>query len=109
LYSFEFLYSIGDQYAIMKSNYRGEQLIILAYCFAFFFCIRLPLEKVCEDHDSIINIRNNEQSEILMSLEDYNALEETAYLLKSPTTARSIPAEDSRRYNQRAKIASSRQ
>jgi len=48
------------------------------------------MEKVCEDHDSIIITRNKEQSVVLMSLEDYNALEETAYLLKSPNNARRL-------------------
>jgi len=48
------------------------------------------MEKVCDDHDSIIITRNKEQSVVLMSLEDYNALEETAYLLKSPNNARRL-------------------
>jgi len=48
------------------------------------------MEKVCEDHDSVIITRNKVQSVVLMSLEDYNALEETAYLLKSPNNARRL-------------------
>jgi antitoxin YefM len=48
------------------------------------------MEKVCNDHDTVIITRNKEQSVVLMSLEDYNALEETAYLLKSPTNAKRL-------------------
>ena len=48
------------------------------------------MEKVCDDHDAIIITRNKEQSVVLMSLEDYNALEETAYLLKSPANAKRL-------------------
>lgn len=48
------------------------------------------MEKVCNDHDAIIITRNKEQSVVLMSLEDYNALEETAYLLKSPANAKRL-------------------
>ena len=46
------------------------------------------MEKVCDDHDAIIIARNKEQSVVLMSLEGNNALEETAYLLKSPVNAK---------------------
>lgn len=48
------------------------------------------MEKVCDDHEAIIITRNREQSVVLMSLEDYNALEETAYLLKSPANAKRL-------------------
>ena len=48
------------------------------------------MEKICDNHDPVIITRNKEQSVVLMSLEDYNALEETAYLLKSPANARRL-------------------
>jgi antitoxin YefM len=48
------------------------------------------MEKVCEDHDPVIITRRNENSVVMMSLEDYQALEETAYLLRSPKSARRL-------------------
>ena len=48
------------------------------------------MEKVCEDHDPVIITRRNENSVVMMSLEDYQALEETAYLLRSPQNARRL-------------------
>ncbi len=48
------------------------------------------MEKVCEDHDPVIITRRNEGSVVMMSLEDYQALEETAYLLRSPKNARRL-------------------
>jgi antitoxin YefM len=48
------------------------------------------MEKVCEDHDPVIITRRNENSVVLMSLEDFQALEETAYLLRSPKNARRL-------------------
>jgi antitoxin YefM len=48
------------------------------------------MERVCDDHDAIIITRNKEQSVVLMSLEDYSSLEETAYLLRSPTNAKRL-------------------
>ena len=45
------------------------------------------MKKVCDDHDPIIVTRKNNEAVILMSLEDYEALNETAYLLQSPKNA----------------------
>ena len=45
------------------------------------------MTQVCEDHAPIIITRGNDQSVVMMSLEDYTALEETAYLLRSPKNA----------------------
>lgn len=48
------------------------------------------MDRVCEDHDPIIITRNGEQSVVMMSLEDFTALEETAYLLRGPRNARRL-------------------
>lgn len=48
------------------------------------------MEKVCEDRSPIIVTRKSSNSVVIMSLEDYEALEETAYLLRSPKNARRL-------------------
>lgn len=48
------------------------------------------MDKVCNDHDAVIITRKGEQSVVMISLEDYQALEETAYLLRSPKNARRL-------------------
>lgn len=48
------------------------------------------MDKVCEDHAPIIITRNRDQAVVMMSLQDYEALEETAYLLKNPKNAKRI-------------------
>ena len=48
------------------------------------------LDKVCDDHDPIIITRRNQRSVVLISLEDYQALEETVYLLRSRKNARRL-------------------
>jgi len=48
------------------------------------------MEKVCDDHAPVIITRQNQRSVVLISLEDYQALEETAYLLRSPKNARRL-------------------
>ncbi len=48
------------------------------------------MERVCDDHEPLIITRNGEPSVVMLSLEDYRALEETAYLLRSPANARRL-------------------
>lgn len=45
------------------------------------------MDKVCNDHVPVIITRKNAQPVIMMSLDDYNAMMETAYLLRSPQNA----------------------
>ena len=48
------------------------------------------MEKVCKDHAPMIVTRKSSESVVIMSLEDYEALAETAYLLRSPKNARRL-------------------
>ena len=48
------------------------------------------MAKVCDDHSPVIITRKTAQPVVMMSLEDFEALEETAYLLRSPKNARRL-------------------
>lgn len=48
------------------------------------------MERVCDDHEPLIITRNGEPSVVMLSLDDYKALEETAHLLRSPANARRL-------------------
>ena len=48
------------------------------------------MEKVCNDHHPVIITRKRESPVVMMSLEDYQAMEETTYLLRSPANARDL-------------------
>jgi antitoxin YefM len=48
------------------------------------------MDKVCLNHDPVIITRNRDQAVVMMSLEDYSSLEETAYLMRSPANARRL-------------------
>ena len=50
------------------------------------------MEKVCRDHNPVIVTRKASGSVVIMSLEDYESLEETAHLLRSPENARRLMA-----------------
>lgn len=48
------------------------------------------MEQVCNDHAPVIITRKTQPSVVMMSLEDYQAMEETTYLLRSPENARQL-------------------
>jgi antitoxin YefM len=48
------------------------------------------MDKVCSEHAPVVITRNRDQSVVMLSLEDYEALEETAYLLRSPANAKRL-------------------
>ncbi len=48
------------------------------------------MDSVCADHTPVIITRNRDQSVVMLSLEDYESLEETAYLLRSHANARRL-------------------
>lgn len=41
------------------------------------------MDQVCEDHDPLIITRKNNQNVVLLSLDDYNSILETQYLLST--------------------------
>jgi antitoxin YefM len=48
------------------------------------------MDRVCDDHEPIIITRNSQQAVVMMSLDDFKALEETSYLLRCPKNARRL-------------------
>jgi antitoxin YefM len=48
------------------------------------------MDRVCADHTPIIITRNRDQSVVMLSLEDYEALEETAHLTRNPANAKRL-------------------
>ena len=48
------------------------------------------MDSVCNDRDPVIITRNREQSVVMLSLEDFEALQETAYLMRSPANAKRL-------------------
>lgn len=48
------------------------------------------MERVCDNHEPVIITRKKSRSVVMMSLDDYNAIEETGYLLRSPVNAQNL-------------------
>jgi len=48
------------------------------------------MDRVCEDHTPVIVTRKASSSVVMISLDDYESLEETSYLLRSPKSARRL-------------------
>ena len=45
------------------------------------------MNRVCDHHEPVIITRQKSPSVVMMALEDYNSIMETAYLLRSPANA----------------------
>lgn len=48
------------------------------------------MDRVCQDHEPLIITRNGQQAVVMLSMEDYQSLEETAFLLRSPQNAKRL-------------------
>jgi antitoxin YefM len=48
------------------------------------------MDRVSENHEPVIITRKNRSNLVLLSYEDYSAIEETAYLLRSPKNAQRL-------------------
>jgi antitoxin YefM len=48
------------------------------------------IDSVCENHEPVIITKKNDRSVVMLSLEDFQALEETSYLLRNPKNARRL-------------------
>ncbi len=58
--------------------------------------LKSVLDKVCDDRAPLIVERNRGGDVVLVSRDDYDSLQETAYLLRSPANARRLLAAASR-------------
>jgi len=50
------------------------------------------MERVCRDHAPVVISRKAKSKVVMISLEDYESMEETDYLLRSPANARRLRA-----------------
>src|SRR5436309_4390532 len=48
------------------------------------------INRVCEDHAPVVITKNRDQSVVMLSLKEYESLQETAYLLRSPANAKRL-------------------
>ncbi len=48
------------------------------------------IKQVCSDHNPVIITRKNTDAVVMMSLEDYESMVETNYLLRSPKNAKRL-------------------
>lgn len=48
------------------------------------------MDRVCNDHEALIITRDDGPSVVMMSLEGFQALDDTAYLLRNPINAKRL-------------------
>lgn len=52
--------------------------------------LKQAMDDVCRDHEPAVITRQRGEPVVIMSLEDYNGMRETLYLLDSPANARRL-------------------
>jgi antitoxin YefM len=52
--------------------------------------LKSVMDKIISDHEPVIITRRNGENVVIVSYDDYAAIEETAYLLKSPRNAQRL-------------------
>ncbi|GAA5484496.1 type II toxin-antitoxin system Phd/YefM family antitoxin [Haloferula sargassicola] len=50
------------------------------------------MQSVCEDREPVIITRKRDQAVVMISLEDFESMQETAYLRRSPANAERLDA-----------------
>lgn len=50
------------------------------------------MDHVCQDHDPVVVTSKNSKAVVIMSLDDYESMNESAYLLRSPKNANRLLA-----------------
>jgi antitoxin YefM len=75
-YKYDNAYNFGDRRNMNTISYS-----------AFRARLASMLDKVNDDHTPILVTRQNGKPAVVMSLEDFHAYEETAYLMASPRNA----------------------
>src|SRR5690554_324433 len=70
-------------------RYRSNFMDVISYTAARSNLAK-TMDQVCDDRSPIIITRSQSQSVVMISLEDYQALQETAYLLRAPKNARRL-------------------
>jgi len=48
------------------------------------------ITRVCDDHNPVIITKKNDKTVVMISLDDYESMEETAYLLRSSKNAKRL-------------------
>lgn len=52
--------------------------------------LKKNLDLACQEHETVVVQRSNEKSVVIISLEDYNSMVETAYLLGTKKNAQRL-------------------
>lgn len=77
--------------ALPESAHDAVQMTAMTYTAAR-ENLASTMDRVCADHDPVIITRNRDQAVVMLSLDDYESLQETAYLLRSPANAKRLLA-----------------
>ena len=102
LYLNLFILILNNLTCSLNNTSNNDMLYIYAYMYRWIMDsisytsarsnLAKTMEKVCDDHAPIAITRKGEGAVVMISMDDYQALEETAYLLRSPKNLRRLVA-----------------
>lgn len=52
--------------------------------------LAVTMDEVCRNHNPVIITKKRDSAVVMISLEDYEAMEETSYLMRSPKNAKRL-------------------
>ena len=82
------LYNFMDMYNIV-SVFRGKVMEAISYS-RLRANLANVMDRVVNDHDAVIVTRKSEPGVVILSLEDFEAMQETTYLMRSPANAKAL-------------------
>ena len=85
-YNNKYKYNRKELYLLLYLDRKVFSMNTISYS-AFRSHLASILDKVNDDHKPMLITRQNGKPAVVMSLEDYQAYEETAYLMASPKNA----------------------
>src|SRR5437016_12121900 len=83
----------AEQSMCLTSQYYGQYAVHVVKSITYTAArenLAATINRVCEDNAPVVITRNRDQAVVLLSLAEYESLQETAYLLRSPANAKRL-------------------
>ena len=83
----------AEQSMCLTSQYYGQYAVHVVKSITYTAArenLAATINRVCEDNAPVVITRNRDQAVVMLSLAEYESLQETAYLLRSPANAKRL-------------------
>src|SRR5438874_4964656 len=83
----------AEQSMCLTSQYYGQYAVHVVKSITYTAArenLAATINRVCEDNAPVVITRNRDQAVVMLSLAEYESLQETAHLLRSPANAKRL-------------------